>query len=201
MRQSHLLQPFFKPFQLSCTLVHTHIDVHGLMWHLGMVPQYRTCPLKRRLPSAEKYLLGLCEGNFCSGGRHGRKQGNGQIVRLIHRASCWVSAHIFFCVCCVLAGAYWIYLSPDPSCQQPAGAQQVLQEGPEVRVSMAGLFAAAPCSIVVCRALIRWQHTWECCDCHIRRWEVQKVISIPKSAAFEDYRQDCNLNTYSYLGI
>lgn len=30
---------------------------------------------------AERFLLGLCEGNFCSGGRHGRTKGNGRIVR------------------------------------------------------------------------------------------------------------------------
>jgi hypothetical protein len=58
----------------------------------------------------EKYLLGLCEGNFCSGGRHGRKEGNGQIV---------LSK----------------YYKKDQKCG----------------------------------------------------WEVQKVISVPKSAAFEDY--------------
>lgn len=42
----------------------------------------------RHVLSAEKYLLGLCEGNFCSGGRHGRKQGNGQIVRPFRLATC-----------------------------------------------------------------------------------------------------------------
>lgn len=33
---------------------------------------------------AERYLLGLCEGNFCAGGKHGREKGNGRIVRFLH---------------------------------------------------------------------------------------------------------------------
>ncbi len=32
------------------------------------------------LPRAGRWLLGLCEGNFCSGGKHGRTKGNGRIV-------------------------------------------------------------------------------------------------------------------------
>lgn len=38
--------------------------------------------LEHVLPVAGAFLLGLCEGNFCEGGRRGRKSGNGRIIIL-----------------------------------------------------------------------------------------------------------------------
>jgi hypothetical protein len=33
-----------------------------------------------RTLDGENYLLGLCEGNYCTGGRQGRQPGNGRII-------------------------------------------------------------------------------------------------------------------------
>lgn len=55
---------------LNCTvnfkLTHDNKGFEGIQFHEDA--------------NGEKWLMGLCEGNFCSGGKHGRKKGHGRIV-------------------------------------------------------------------------------------------------------------------------
>jgi hypothetical protein len=82
------------------------------MRHIGMHPELGDLSSDECAPSAEKYLLGLCEGNFCSGGRHGRKEGNGQIVRFSHCASCCLLTIMMCAMCLLKLDGYTSSLTP-----------------------------------------------------------------------------------------
>lgn len=83
--------------RLFCCCVHIHYSVEArfLLYMSGFTCASHNCSEVRRPPdpdayrrwlnvslimSAGKYLFALCEGNFCVGGKRGKKAGNGRLI-------------------------------------------------------------------------------------------------------------------------